>query len=808
MDILAKDKPLRGQGSVKTLDQNNKLIRDAALPSETEERNRALLNAHIVKKRGLKQTALENALSADRLAWLVRYAGKRRTAYYAALSGWRTKLERYELQSLDKFDWRKREGNRNKGRQSIFDVQNDSLNVVGAFAEFFTAQAKNDLFGSSPWFTARPEGRADGELAQTLSKHAAWKLRQSNLVETYNEAVKLTTDLGTCFTKKTWLTVTDEYEEPVTTLVDAKTRKPIYTTTGEVIYAHDVILEEPSQPHMNSLLSLGQDLGENADISMALEQDSAALSGVQQTPANGMPIPSPVSEDMAGDTENFSLPASIRRFPEKDPETDLTHGHYEYSTAYRRVQRTVYRNVKAFNLHYKDVAFDPLAPCLDLAHTDFFHSFTKNLNDIRRDYQISEEDARRIHHSLSEQAEARKPQSHLEENQVETEAFEELSGTLPNIPVRLIEGYLRVDITGRQQQAPANVYIVFCPEIDLILKVDYLANTTPGGDLPVHAHTIERLPYRIVGRGFFEHLELAQTMVDDAFNRINWHDRKRSNPLTGLDKSQLMQEDEDEDAPFNDERPVNLKPDARLDHYIQFKDYPDLSSRTSEMLHLVTQMVQLRKGITAASQGDLTGSPETNTATGIRQLISRSAVLLKCPIDDLKRSFTRDLLYTVKLLYENFDRDEAFVYGEGESMQLMELREEQVRDLEIDIEILLTQAQNQFKLENARAGIELFNAYSQLPEVEKQHGRTLWMQALRALDFADADQIIRPASVDMESAMSILPPEVQQQLMQIMQGGEQGQEPEQGQEQGEGEIPTGDAMAESGEGAQSIIHNL
>lgn len=674
----------------------------------TARANALAMNATLIKKRGVQQTALENALSGERLAWLAQYASKRWQAYFGALSGWRTKLERYQKQSEDDFSWRKKEANRNSGK-SIFEVQNDSLNVVGAFSEFFTAQAKNDLFGATPWFAARPEGKADAGLADHLSKHAAWKLKHAGLVEVYNEAVKTVSDLGTCFTKKTWIKEVEEYEEPVTILQDAKTHKAIYTSTGEPIYAEDMITEE-------------------------------------------------------GDTQD---PSTYRRFPAKDPNTDLTKGEYEYATGFRKASRVIYNNLKAYNLCFKDVAFDPLAAELSLRHTDFFHKFTKNLLDIRKDYQVSREDILKIHHTLRDKTGSQEPVTERGEEAVNESAYDSHFGALPNVPVSLVEGYMRVDATGRHK--PVCIYVVFCPEIELILKVDYLANITPDGLLPVHAHTIERIAGRIVGRGFYEHLEKAQTIIDESFNRINWHDRKRSQPITGLDKSQLMQEDEEEDRPFDSEIPVNLKDGKKLEDYIQFKDYPDLSNRTSDMMQVTIQMIQLRKGITAASQGDMAGLPENNTATGIKQLISRSSVLLKAPIDDLKRSFTRDLYYAVKLLYANFDRDEAFVYGEGENMELIEIKQSQVQNLEVDIEILLTQAQNQFKLENAKAGIELFNSYSQLPEVDKQYGRSMFIQALRALDFADADQIIRPAAVDINSAMALLPPDVQQQLASVLQ---------------------------------------
>ena len=59
-------------------------------------------------------------------------------------------------------------------------------------------------------------------------------------------------------------------------------------------------------------------------------------------------------------------------------------------------------------------------------------------------------------------------------------------------------------------------------------------------------------------------------------------------------------------------------------------------------LHQMTQMNQMRSGISSASQGELKGVPESNTATGVNQIISRGAVLVKWPIDQMKKDHNLD----------------------------------------------------------------------------------------------------------------------------------------------------------------------
>jgi len=111
----------------------------------------------------------------------------------------------------------------------------------------------------------------------------------------------------------------------------------------------------------------------------------------------------------------------------------------------------------------------------------------------------------------------------------------------------------------------------------------------------------------------------------------------------------------------------------------------------------------------------------------------------------------------VKLLYANQDADETFVHGSGEHLVLARLSAAEVRDLDIHVELLLSQAQNQTKLENAKAGIQIHAQYVALPETEKGAARSLYLQALRALDFADADSIIRQPVTQAQGQPSLQP---------------------------------------------------
>jgi hypothetical protein len=682
--------------------------------SEAERRNALYLRAQIVERKKQK-TPLETRLGADRLIWLAQYATNRWRALYSSLGSWRSKLEIFQQQAEDAFAWRRSVANRNSG-ESIFQVQNDSLNMIGAFAEFFTAQAENDILGSEPWFIAKPIGKSDKNLGEQISAHAQWKFRQTNLESAYKEAIGIAADLGTCFTKKTWETHIDRFDtvKKVLTL----NKKPVLTSAGEHILSTDKIVDEE---------------------------------------LDGIPP---------------KVPGQPRRYAEKDPTVDLDAvDAYEYNDFRADQEKVTFAGNRAYNLDFRDVAFDPTAPELDLNKTDFFHKFRKRLYDVCIEYKLDDMAKFRLYQAVGvdkNEASGDNPMQWRDEDKPDEGNIQHPdSKGIDNTPITLVEGYMRVDPTGTGHRL-GNIYCVFAPELDLIIKCDYLQNVTPEGMLPIHAHVINRVRNRIVGRGFFEKFELVQTFIDDLFNRICYRERKHSNPLTALDKTKLKLEDEEEP---DFEKPLNLKADQKLDDAVQFKTYPDLSDKGVQMLQLMVQMVQMRTGITAAQQGDLAGLPENNTATGIRQLMSRAAVLLKSPIMHLKRGFEKDVDYNVVLLYSNFDREEAFVFGEGENEELVTLTPEMVIGIRFHITLTMSQAQNQAKIETCERATQLHLQYTQLPELEKQSGRSLYVQAIKALEFVDAEIIIRQAIITLEDAITVLPDEQKAIAQQVVTAG-------------------------------------
>lgn len=420
----------------------------------------------------------------------------------------------------------------------------------------------------------------------------------------------------------------------------------------------------------------------------------------------------------------------------------------------------VYSNVTNALIDYKDIAFETTAPELSLLHTDVFVRFRMGLYDLMERYGIGEEKKKdlmaMIHGHTDFERDHRDESKHAAADETEENA---------NPMVQLVEGFVRCSVKPGQV---SRVHVIFSPDLQIIFAADYLANVTPGGILPIFPVRINRIAGRIFGKGYFEKYESANNAIDRQYNLITYRNRINAHVWTAINEDAIESDAEGEDIDADPTKPLKLKPDKKIDDAISFAAAPDTNSRGEMLLNSQMQMIQMRSGITSAAQGELKGVPSASTATGTRDLQSRGATIVKCPISEQVKDITRIVEYDVILLYANQDTDETFTWGEGREAELMEIKADDVLGLRANVTLTLTQSQNQWKLEMAKTAVGIVGSYIQTPEMEKQAVRQIYVQALSALGFHNAEDIIRVAVTDPEGILALVPPDVAPIIQQAL----------------------------------------
>lgn len=425
--------------------------------------------------------------------------------------------------------------------------------------------------------------------------------------------------------------------------------------------------------------------------------------------------------------------------------------------------RTVYANVVNDLIDYRDIAFETTAPDLSLLRTDVFLKFRMGLLDLMERYKIAPEHAPTLMAILGAPGVAK---DHRNETEPGQDIHPEREG---NPIITLIEGYVRcAPMAGKK---PVCIHAIFAPDLNVLFSVDYLANVTPGGMLPVFPIRINRKPSRIFGMGYFEKYEKPNNAIDRQYNLITYRNRYNAHVYTAYQPSALADEDEgkNEIAP-DPQTPMRLAEGSTIQDAIQFTAAPDTNGRAEMLLNSQLQMVQMRSGITSAAQGELKGVPNANTATGVKDLQSRGATIVKSPVSEQTEDIRAIVEYDVLLLCANQEVNEAFSWGEGREAVLLEIDAEKVLGLRANVALTLTQSQNMKKLESAQTAISIVMQWIQVPEVEKAAVRYAFVQAISAVGFHNAEDIIRQSTADPAGILALMPPDiapvVQQALVQ------------------------------------------
>jgi len=633
-----------------------------------------------------KATPLGRSLSDLRISWLLLHITQRWESLHGNMGSWRDKMAKWERMSEE--DYKDRLNEKDEVNPSslkdIFPYQNESLGTVAGFYDFHFAQAKDDIFGTRPWFAATPEGKSDDVLAETMSKHAQWKFNQSDVEPSLVDALKISTWGGTCFVKASYLRDIETFKKSTPIAINVK--------TGEVI-----------------------------------TNESGALVST------------------ADELEAMGYSAEQIKWETRDVDDVSVH----------------YANVTNAVIDYKDIAFESTAPFLNLRHTDVFVRFRMGLLDVMELYDVPEDRKPQLMGLINGRSNI--VRHHRDESEPEGNNMYDADA---NPLISLVEGYVRCSVIPGQTN---RIHVIFSPDLNSIFSMDFLDNVTPGGILPIFPVRINKIPNRIFGTGYFEKYESPNKAIDRQYNLITYRNRANAHVYTAFQPDALLDDAEGEEIELDPLKPLRLKPDKTINEAVSFTAAPDTNGRSEMLLNSQLQMIQMRSGITSAAQGELKGVPSSNTATGTRDLQSRGATILKCPIDEQIADLRSIVEYDVLLLYANQEVDETFTWGEGREAELLKINAGDVMGIKANVSLTLTQAQNQNKRESAMAAIGVIVQYIQIPENEKTAARYAFVQALSAIGFNNAEDIIRQAAVDPAGILAMLPPDIAPIVQQAFQ---------------------------------------
>lgn len=631
------------------------------------------------------KTAL--TLTEEQLQRMVRYVRGRMEGIDEARSqGWIADRERFEREWDDDFAHREWEN-------AVFARSNESLNLIGSGVDYIRSRLIEEIFGGKSWLAVsprRPEAVEPG-LAQQVERHLRWKLGPDEIdfEAVSSEMVTQACKLGECVAKLFYKTEEETFERIASILWDTRADAPVLTADGEFVFQ-----EGPGEALARALMS---------------------------------PLDF-VAEWHPGD------PVSLDELPPG-------FCWKEQIVSERAVRAT---GAKAAPLHYKEFYCPLNAPSLHEA--DFVaHLTSMRLSQLCGHLGISLDgnpDEAAVEPGVEGYLKRALLQIRAAGAEPKPESEQPRPGEGEEVPVadadpefRVAEAYFRFDARGDGR--PCRVFLMVAYDYDVPIFWDYIANVTPDGRYPFEAVAVNKEPHRWYGKSWFKKYERFQHLIDKLANQVIYRNDLAANPVKFRRKEAVVQWQDDQPFEIGPDKVFDLNDGYTAQDALQTAAIPELDEQTKFLLEMVISNWRIRAGVATASQGTFGGLPSERTATGVSQVEAAGTTIFKPLLMEIRRGLEAVLRQVVAYEYAYLDADEAFPYLEGDVRQTGVLERDSVRNLELDVELLLSNSGQD--LDGAQMAVEFFTQFLAVPDAFKPVAAPLFANVYKSLQIDHAD---------------------------------------------------------------------
>jgi hypothetical protein len=276
-------------------------------------------------------------------------------------------------------------------------------------------------------------------------------------------------------------------------------------------------------------------------------------------------------------------------------------------------------------------------------------------------------------------------------------------------------------------------------DFDLPIFWDYIANVTPDGRYPFEVVVTNRAPHRWYGQSWFQKYERYQELIDRLTNQILYRNELAANPIKFRRKEAVVQWQDDQPFEVGPDKVFDLNDGYTAEDALQTSAIPELDEQTRFLLETVVANWRMRAGVLTATQGSFDGLSSERTATGIMQLASVSQTIFKPQLMEVKRGLEAVLRQIAAYEYAGMEEDEAFDYLEGGERRVGMLRWQEVRGVNVDVELLLTFFKQGQSLECSRLAVDFFGRFLAVPDAFKPVAAPLFSTLYKGLQIDNAE---------------------------------------------------------------------
>ena len=609
------------------------------------------------------------------------YEQEKKLVKYALERVEQLKEDNRERIENDKVSWKSYHNDRTDrvGYDGIFSHSNLSVPMTSLVVDHFMARAEDEITGTSPYFKFEAQGAADIDMAEAFDKYFNWKLEDK--AETRERLEESYLHL---FIQRA-LILKSTYKEDISTWYDYERNGLFNNMTGqfEEIPGEGPIIEGESQfiPEMNPMTG-------ESELRLASDPSFIMTPGIHQfqplpqgVPTQQVKYRGPRSEVI--DSDRFLCPSNAESVDDADILVEL----YDKDL----------RWVREMFLEREWCSFG-----------DFYNLVNKDAN----------------------------PRSPIEKNEERTENLDFDNEENPS--VQILECWMKRDVLGTG--TPQEFCVFIDPETKKPIYYEFVAKLTPDNQVPYTAVSIGRERNKWCGRSLPERISSFQEYVDKQFNSQSYRNELAANPVVGVNPQAV--EDEPEDVELHAGKIFELKDQYAIDDFLQFSAIPNVDIKTQELIDFVFGIVQLWLGVSNMAQGDYQALAPANTATGVEATLREASKIGRRWMRRIVRGFEEHLTKLVQVAMATMDEEEVFEYMEGDVRAFGVMTPEAIRDIGINVRVMLSQDQGQRAIEKANLALQTQERYFQSPPEMRPFMRPMLKRILDAMGFEKTDELL------------------------------------------------------------------
>ena len=621
---------------------------------------------------------------------------------------WMVKRARYEALFANDVSWRPRVYG------GIYNQSNLTVPLSRRIARQMIARAQNYFFATDPWFAAEPEGVEDEALAKKIERYLKWKLKTLGSKRTKERAIRHALVRGECVMKTTYAVRDQLYDAKVMVLAD-ENDQPIMAGDGDYITEGDKFRPQ-----------------------------------TYFDPAQGAELPLP-GGDMVLDRDNTTVQPLVPNWVEVK----------------MKRRHVLFEGPESTPVYFKDflcplTASDvQTAPCIahlyDKPVIDLVNQFLKRGvlgGDISTPQRIREQQkAIDLIRAMASNTSAPKAAVSLAARPNEDEHDD---GKTPNYgdtrqqgaePVaEIAEVYVWFDADGDGVQE--NIMVLIDRNSQRPIFYDHVANLTPDGLRPFDVVRINEVEHRWYGQGVMEIFDSSQQIVDLLVNRWNLS-QSRAGRVDFWRPDLTLEGRADPSLKMNWGGTYTALPDADPARILTSVYLNDVKfNALQEMFQFFMQMAMNESGVQHANDAGVVGLETSKLATGIKNIEKAGEELFAPILSDLEPGLESTLNREMQTLFANMNAEEVFRYTDGDSKIVDTIRPDDVRDLSLDVTLLLTRYKGEQQFQQMLQGAGVVKEFYSLPPEVQARVAPFYQGMLQALDAKlPADEIIAPLSM-------------------------------------------------------------